>query len=304
MDQHILPVESILERDIDLILLEELSTDLEFCKWFINELSLPELTSVNGVWKSITAFGLGETDILFSYNSHKRNMLVLLENKLDASFQDEQYNRYLSRAEEYIKRKDCDESFVILIAPEIYCLNQNEFENYISYECVAEKLNSNGTERNRFRSNLLKIATEKLRRGYHPVNSIPVQNFWLSYWKFKEEKYPDLVMKKPGIVPHFSDWPMLYDERLKNITFYHKLKQGNTDATFFGYPEKVKNSIMENLPDWASIKTHNKSFSIRIASGVIDRTENFETQLEPVERGLNNIKKLRDWILNNKEIID
>lgn len=35
MEQSILPIESIQERDVDLILLKELSTEDTFCKWFI-----------------------------------------------------------------------------------------------------------------------------------------------------------------------------------------------------------------------------------------------------------------------------
>lgn len=56
-------------------------------------------------------------------------------------------------------------------------------------------------------------------------------------------------MKKPDIVPHNSDWPMLYDGRLKNIVFYHKLGQGNTDATFNGNLEEVEFKIKELLPE-------------------------------------------------------
>lgn len=59
MKQTILPIESIHERDVDLILLEELSTDNSFYECFIRELHLPVLTTVNGVWRSISAFGLG-----------------------------------------------------------------------------------------------------------------------------------------------------------------------------------------------------------------------------------------------------
>lgn len=33
----------------------------------------------------------------------------------------------------------------------------------------------------------------------------------------------NLRMKKPNIVPQNSDWPMLYDDNLKGIVFYHKL---------------------------------------------------------------------------------
>ncbi len=300
MGQPILPVEAIQERDVDLILLEELMTDNTFCEWFVRELNLPNLTSVNGAWKSISDFGLGETDILFSYNSDNQKIFVLIENKLDATFQEEQYNRYLKRANEYLTRKECNKSFAILIAPELYCENQSDFESYLTYESIAKKLELTGSKRNLFKSNLLHIATEKLRRGYHPVNSIPVQSFWHSYWKYKEEKHPSLIMKKPDIVPHNSDWPMLYDDRLNNIVFYHKLGQGNADATFKGFPEEVEFKIKEILPDWAKFEKHSKNFSIRVFSGKIDRTKDFNEQIDNVENGLQNLERIRNWIIENK----
>lgn len=303
MEQTIIPVESIRERDVDLILLEELSTDNSFCEWFIRELDFPNLTSVNGAWRSLTAFGLGETDILFSYNSNDQKIFVLIENKLDTSFQNEQFNRYIKRADEYLTKKECDNTFAILIAPKLYCENQSDFENYLTYESVAERLEFVGTKRNLFKSSLLQIATEKLRRGYQPVNSVPVQKFWYSYWQYKEEKYPILVMKKPDIVPHNSDWPMLYDNKLKNIVFYHKLGQGNTDATFRGFPEEVEFRIKELVPEWAKFVKHSKSFSIRVYSGKIDRTKDFNKQIENVERGLKNLELLRNWLIENDNLL-
>ena len=133
MEQTILPVESILERDVDLILLEELVTDNSFCEWFIDELNLPKLISVNGAWRSISNFGLGETDILFSYNSFNNKIFVLIENKLDATFQDAQYERYTKRAKEYLDKKECDKSFAVLVAPNLYCQNQSDFQDYVTY---------------------------------------------------------------------------------------------------------------------------------------------------------------------------
>lgn len=300
IEQTILPIESIQERDVDLILLEELSTDNVFCEWFVKELNLPKLLSVNGAWRSISSFGLGETDILFSYNSKNEKIFILIENKLDASFQNEQFNRYVKRANEYIKNKECDNAYVILTGPKVYCENQNEFENYLTYEAISERFEFIGTKRKLFKRDLLKIAIEKLRRGYQPVNSLPVQKFWHSYWKFKEEKFPSLKMKEPDIVPHQSDWPMLYDDRLKGITFYHKLAQGNTDATFKGFSEEVAFKIKEILPEWAKFEQHNRSFSVRIFSGKVDRTKNFDKQIKTVEIGLKNLIKLRDWLIENK----
>lgn len=303
MEQTIIPVESIRERDVDLILLEELSTDNSFCEWFIKELDLPDLTSVNGAWRSISAFGLGETDILFSYNSNDKKIFVLIENKLDTSFQNEQFNRYIKRTDEYLTKKECDNAFAILIAPKLYCENQSDFENYLSYETIAAKLEFVGTRRNLFKSNLLQIATEKLRRGYQPVNSVPVQAFWHSYWRYKEEKFPSLVMKEPDIVPQNSDWPMLFDDRLENIVFYHKLGQGNTDATFKGFPEEVEFKIKEQIPQWAKFEKHSKSFSIRVFSGKIDRTKKFDIQVDNVENGLKNLERIRNWIIENKNLL-
>lgn len=300
MEHDILPIESIQERDVDLILLEELSTNNAFCEWLINSLSLPELTSVNGAWRSISAFGLGETDILFSYHSFNKKIFVLIENKLDASFQNEQYNRYLKRANQYKKNSECNEAFTLLIAPKLYCDNQNDFENTISYETIADRLEFLGSKRNLFKAHLLKIATEKLRRGYQPINSIPVQTFWLLYWKNATESCPNLIMKKPDIVPHNSDWPMLYSKHLKNIAFYHKLSQGNVDATFKDFSEDIEFKLKDRLPDWAIFKKHGKSFSLRIFTGTVNRTEDFSKQIEPINNGLKNIEKLRNWIKANR----
>lgn len=301
MEENILPIEFIQERDVDLILLEELSTDITFCEWFTNELNLPILTKTNGAWRSITGYGLGETDILYSYTSEGEKIFILIENKLDALFQDEQYERYVKRAENYVLDSSCHLAFSILIAPKIYCENQNNFENYITYEQISKRLEFTGSKRNLFKSRLLKIASEKLRRGYTPINSIPVQQFWHSYWNFKETNYPELIMKKPDIVPQNSDWPMLYGDGLDDIVFYHKLGQGNTDATFKNHSTEMEFKIKELLPKNLKLVNHNKSFSIRIYSGKIDRTNDFSIQIESIKKGLENLNTLRMWIIENKK---
>lgn len=300
MEASILPVESIQERDVDIILLEELSTDPTFCEWFVRELDLPDFTAVHGAWKSISGHGLGETDLLFVYNSGGQKVYVLIENKLDAAFQNDQFNRYLKRAAQYLREKACHQAFAVLIAPELYCENQNDFESCLTYESIAKRLEHTGTKRHLFRRDLLLIASEKLRRGYRPVNSIPVQRFWHAYWKYKEEKYPHLRMRRPGIIPHHSDWPRLYDDRLQNNVFYHKLGQGNMDATFMGFPEEVELKIKEILPDWATLEKHSKSFSIRVFSGVIDRTRDFEEALSHIETAFQNLERIRDWLIEHK----
>ena len=139
-------------------------------------------------------------------------------------------------------------------------------------------------------------AALKLSRGYQPINSNIVQAFWKAYWKYKVEHFPTLIMKEPGIVPDNSDWPMLFDRNLKNITFYHKLAQGNVDANFRNTNPSLKKRISEILPKHMHIETHNKSFSIRIFTGEINRKKAFNEQLKAVQNGLENMSELRDWI--------
>lgn len=297
MENSILPVEAIQERDLDLLLLEELTADATFAEWIIRELQLPALTAVNGAWKSMSHIGLGETDILFSYISDEKKIFLLIENKLDASFQNEQFERYEKRAQQHISKGECDEAYAVLFAPQRYCETQNDFENFITYESVVHRLEFTGSKRNIFKSSLLKIAIEKQRRGYRPENSPPVQKFWHDYYQFKQKHYPDLYMKKPGIVPFNSDWPMLFDSRLKGVSFLHKLRQGNVDATFYGAPEEMEYKVKQHLPTGSKLQKHNKSFSIRYFTGKIDRVQDFDSQIEPVKKGLDHILKLRDWIL-------
>jgi len=187
----------------------------------------------------------------------------------------------------------------ILIAPKLYCENQTGFKHYLSYERIAEKLVIENTKRSVFKSKLLQIGIEKLRRGYSPVNSEIVQDFWQEYFQYKKNQYPALSMKKPEIVPHNSDWPILFDPELKNVIFYHKLSQGNIDATFKGYDESFEEKIKNKLIDEIKYIKHKNDFSLRLNSPKIDRTIRFDKQINKVEEGLANLEKLRGWILSN-----
>ncbi|UGU14247.1 PD-(D/E)XK nuclease family protein [Sinomicrobium kalidii] len=298
MDDKLIPVETVQERDIDLILLEELSSDNTFCEWLIQELSLPALLTSNGAWKSISDFGLGETDIIFSYTSIlNKKIYVLIENKLDASFQKSQSDRYRERGEKYVIQRYCDEAYCILIAPQSYCNNQNDFELFVTYETIRNRFNSVDTLRNRFKSTLLKIAIEKLRRRYQPVNSEPVQKFWYSYWSYKEKHYPSLKMKEPKIVPQNSDWPALYDDNLNGIVFYHKLRKGYIDAEFKGFPVDFDNNIKGKLPKWVELIKYKNNIAIRAFTDKIESKKEFKAQLIQVEKGLKKVEELRGLII-------
>lgn len=248
MDYNYLPVESVQERDVDLLMIEELNVNLDFCNWFIGKLGLKLPTSKIKAFRSISDYGLGETDILISYRVKNKTNFILVENKIDASFQDSQYERYKKRGENYIKKNECDNSYIVLIAPKSFCDNQSNFSHYVSYESIKLYFNHKNDIRSNYKAEILSIAIEKERRGYKAINSIPVQAFWKSYYEYKISNHKSFRMKKPDIVPFKSDWIQLFSERLQEITFNHKLEKGFIDATIKTIPK-----INSEVPDWIKI---------------------------------------------------
>ena len=159
--------------------------------------------------------------------------MVLIENKLDVNFQELQFERYQRRGELYKSESKCSEYYSVLVAPNEYAERQKDFEKYISYEDLRNFFELEGSRRSSFKASLLKIAIEKSKRGYQPINSDPVQRFWQAYWEYKEDTLPEFTMKKPSIVPLESDWIRLRREDLKVIVFFHKLNKGFIDANLY-----------------------------------------------------------------------
>jgi hypothetical protein len=239
---------------------------------------------------------------LFSYQSNNDNIYLLLENKLDASFQENQSVRYKQRAQKYIDDNECNHAFSILIAPKEYCHNQKDFDTFLTYERIIDFLKQNPTKRNQFKAELLTIAVEKLRRGYQPINDSTVQKFWIAYWEYIQSNHPSLEMKRPDIVPFNSDWPMLFCKDLSGIVFYHKMANGHTDAGF-QFEILDLDRLTTALPNDMRIEKHKKTFSIRMTAPAIDRTQTFASQVDKVAIGLRNIENIRHWISNNRSII-
>ena len=79
------------ERDIDLLLLEELNVNRDFALWMYSLVTGddPETVELEGAWHSISNAQLGESDLVAIYDD---GLAILIENKINASPQpDESY---------------------------------------------------------------------------------------------------------------------------------------------------------------------------------------------------------------------
>ncbi len=172
IEEKILPIEEIRERDIDLLLLEEFIVNEEFARFFINELGLGDIGYLIGAYHSLTQAGLGESDLVLNFSGKNKNgFLILIENKIDANFAERQAERYKERGEIYVKEKDCSSFITVLIAPQSYINLNHGFDFTISYEAIKNWFELQATKRSAFKAMMLDSAIERKRRGYQRIRS-------------------------------------------------------------------------------------------------------------------------------------
>lgn len=110
------------ERDLDLFILEELSSDSGFDRWFAERIGLTGFRCQKAA-HSVSAKShakWGETDVLAFFANEGEHVAVLIEDKIAADFTESQAKRYHERAADLIARSEAQRYLTVLIAPSIY----------------------------------------------------------------------------------------------------------------------------------------------------------------------------------------
>ena len=169
--EDIQKLETVAERDIDLLFIEELSISKSFRSWIYgmvwetNNHDLPFL----GAWHSLIHPEYGESDIPAIFkDSHDHKTAILIENKIDALAQPNQAARYRSRGDAGIEKAWWHKYRTCIIAPEAYLNSNTEAEHYdvrISYESVKSWVWQGSPDiRNRYRAEVMENAIVQSRR--------------------------------------------------------------------------------------------------------------------------------------------
>jgi len=295
-------IESVLERDTDLLILEEWSVNSEFAHWLLEQFSVTQKFSSFDGWHSVTDPQYGESDLLLVAENPSMKIAVLLENKIDAIAQEEQSKRYFLRAEKLKQELGLTSTVVGIIAPENYLQNNQEAQNYpiqISYESVAEWFSAQAGVRDLYRAAVLKSAIEKERRGYRPIKDEQVSRFWHDYWKYLQRAVPEAKMKEPDIVPSGSDWPELYFSWFPaKWKLIHKLSRGVLDLETKLSPAEAE-ILQKSFPEGEfSIVQTGKSFSIRLNVVPLDRHIPLASQHDALEQCVAGITKFKEKLFD------
>ncbi|WP_320122987.1 hypothetical protein [uncultured Sphaerochaeta sp.] len=188
-DDNIL--EAVSERDMDLLILEELNVSRDFSDWFYrgNGLTVPS-GGLSKALHSISNPELGESDLIAFYsNGHA----ILIENKINDIAQTQQAERYQQRGEREIKSGDWKSFSTCMIAPQVYLEGLEEapmYDRTISHETIIIWFTALGTRRGEYRTAVLEAAIDQGRRGYVVIPDQDATNFWKSHYDYMMALFP------------------------------------------------------------------------------------------------------------------
>jgi len=318
---------SITERDVDLLLVEELRCSPKFQNWFLGLLaankSIPAFGSVADicVQHSVSdSKGSGESDIQLDFTAvragRSERWSVFIEDKMAAGFQPGQPQRYLSRAESHKNRLNLDGAVAILVAPEEYLSEtpgSEDFNARVSYEQLRSYFDARTTEsgeagtRFAHKAGMLEQAVRRYRRGWTAKEDPVVTRFWADYHRLAAIMAPALQMQRPGKKPASSLWAIfpkaLVQKRgLPRCELAHKWSYNKVDLQLAGLAAQYDDlaPVIEPLLDGDMVlRKASKSLAVSIEVPPLDAQQPFASQYEAAAKGLAAALRLQQWYREN-----
>ena len=331
------------ERDIDILLVEEIKTSEDFQRWLANNLNFTDsIISCEVLHSKRCTRNRREIDIHVKIKSeqHKNPVIILIENKLDAEEQPDQAESYREELEKY--KKDSSIAHMALICPSSYKLEHSlfssKFDAVICYEDIINFLKSRAENvtgevllRLQFRIKLLEQALNKHRRGYTQILNEKIGSFNQSYVallkKLAPDIYPGPTMLKEAnpdesVSMIFNSELSLKDlsEDIRPRRFSHEFGKNEghranyVAVTFQGlgtYYNEIIEKLKKDTLDYGFAFTAKKPNKNRPNPGLVmsietcpvDNQSNFESQQPYVEMGIRSAIRLKSWLINNQPII-
>lgn len=340
-DEYIPTLTHAIERDIDLLLVEELYASPEFVAWMARRAGMSPLFVGSRVLHSKRRTrNRREIDIFVEISAEGGQLSgLLIENKLTEPEQERQAESY--REEIARIRSDYSEAAMLIVCPKAYHVQNFEFTSKFDSVVMYEELHAYFSKRAgeagplarrmAFRAEILDQAIHKRRRGYMPVPNEVVGDFNARYVALLSEVMPDIRPGKSMLQPANPDesTSMIFDhgaslaELPKDIRprrFAHELGRGSkrranyVAVTFGGWGvalPHIKERLKEdaaNLGAAFEAKPPKKGRSnpglvMSIPSPPVDNQKSFDEQSRLLIEGMEQAGLLRRWLLDNQDIL-
>lgn len=244
-------IAKIYERDMDLVLVEELKSNPEFRAWLVARVFGKDCYLKHlGAQHSVVDETNRESDVVFRFIADDSGAevakAILIENKIDAIAQPNQGNDYRVRGQAGAGRKDWAEFKTCLMAPRRYKETEStsdwrNFDEVITYEEILAFFASRKArdERYAWKTRLVETAIFKKVSGYTPVISNEATEFVEQYYE-RTKKYPRLQMAPPKPRPAGNTWISFRPDILpKGTVIEHQVTAGWVKLMFHGASERL-----------------------------------------------------------------
>lgn len=330
------------ERDIDLLLVEELYSHRDFVVWITSRAGLePDISFWDVKHSKRRTRSRREIDIFVDISRRNGQLAALLiENKIDADEQPDQAESY--REELDLLAANYPDRAMIIVCPEGYRRRQvhfaSKFDEVITYEEIRDwfieaeqEAGNEAVLRFRLRAELFDQAINKHRRGYTAIPDKVVGDFNARYVgclaKIAPEIIPGNSMLKPAN-PRESTSMIFDQERIfaclpKEIRprrFAHELGRGSdrranyVAVTFAGWGfalpelrERFEHDVFELGASFSAklpTKTRpNPGLVMWLPTEPVDNQGDFEQQRDLIEDGIREAQLLRKWLCSNTEVL-
>lgn len=285
---------TVTERDIDLLVLEELTASAPFRSWWLSRTRFrnPDQHRLVGAWHSYTT-QTGQTDVLLVVeNAVGKRYAVMIEDKIYAPPQPRQAERYIEQGERGVREGLWERYRSCITAAKAYLDTTPEIDLYgvkISHEAIRSWFEASPrSARARHKAALLTAAIEQSRRGYVKLEVAAVTQFWLDYWRISVEEFPDLKMKKPGPGGERSRW-IFFGRPAPGRRLIHKLDDGCVDLELRGKVARLSQLRTDNraILDWSvRLEPAQGSAVFRIQVPRINHQDEASTQVDEIRTGL------------------
>ena len=276
-------LDTTLERDIDLLVMEEFIADKEFAKLILSAVGInTPYTIVSAIHSKIDA-DLGESDIVFILEINGKRHAIHIEDKIDAIAMPKQHDRYDLRARKDIATGEYDSYSVLIVAPEKYLKTNKEAQKYanrLRYEQMREYFLAKADIRSKYKLALIDRAIFEQKNGYQYEANPGVLRFCAAMAAYQKEYYPSLPAST------IAWWPE-YPTLLKDTKVVFKANKGFCDLQF---GHTLAQDLYMRVKDYLSARMNvvqaGKSASVRIAVSPIWFENRFEDKMKEVDEAL------------------
>lgn len=292
---------SVQERDVDLLILEQLHLSPEFVSWIAGKTGTAggRLESArHSVFET-----KGETDVLLFLGSPQGRVAVMIEDKIGAAMQPRQCERYHERGSVLCSAGEASSYTTVLCAPRSYIAQIPADQNWhvrIALEEISDWLAPDPSPAARWRRAILDAAVFKANRARQAYDTSDrafdpaLRALKQAYKQLVRERYPEF--KATEQLGSDREYYLGAFSLPSGIRFKHSFFGGNVSLILERRWADIEESwVAANAPAGSWIVRHAGELHIRKSADVLDPARPLGEQEATALQGLDEIRQLANF---------